>query len=430
MSIASNPCRLWRFAGPGSLVWALLAAITAGPAPAATWEVMPGAGALQRVLEQAASGDVLRLEAGVHSGPITIAKPVTIEGKSGTSVKGNGTGTVITVDAPDVTVRGLTVRGSGVLLETEDSGIFVTERGDRTVIAGNEITGNLIGVYLKGPDQARVTANRIVGRDDLRLNERGNGVQIWRSPGSIVEDNVIRAGRDGVFVTTSKRNIFRGNRFENVRYAVHYMYTNDSEVSSNLSTGNHLGYAIMYSSRIRVIGNRSIGDRDHGILLNAANSSVIEDNLVLAGPKKCVFIYNANKNRFAGNWFEGCGIGIHFTAGSERNAFSGNAFISNQWQVKYVGSRHIEWSHQGRGNYWSDNAAFDLNGDGIADRAYKPNDIVDQLVWRYPAARLLLGSPVLQLIRWAQSSFPAIFSGGVTDSAALMTPPKRPGGAG
>ena len=430
MSIASNPCRLWRLVGPGRLVWALLATIAAGPAPAATWDVTPGAGALQRVLEQAAPGDVLRLGMGVHSGPITLAKPVTIEGNSGTVIKGSGTGSVITVDAPDVTLRGLAVRGSGILLETEDSGIFVTGKGDRADIVDNEIAGNLIGVYLKGPDQARVARNRIEGREDLRLNERGNGVHIWNSPGSIVEDNVIRAGRDGVFVTTSKRNIFRGNRFENVRFAVHYMYTNDSEVSFNRSIGNHLGYAIMYSSRIRVIGNRSLGDRDHGILLNAANSSVFEDNLVLAGPKKCVFIYNANKNRFAGNWFEGCGIGIHFTAGSERNTFSRNAFVSNQWQVKYVGSRYIEWSHQGRGNYWSDNAAFDLNGDGIADRPYKPNDIVDQLVWRYPAARLLLGSPVLHLIRWAQSAFPAINPGGVTDSAALMAPPKRPGEAG
>ena len=427
MSIASNA---WRFAGPRYLIWALLATLTAGPAPAATWDVSAGARPLQDVLEQVAPGDVLHLKAGVHSGPITIAKPVTIEGESGALIKGNGTGSVITLDAPDVTLRGLAVSGSGNLLETEDSAIFVTERGDRAVVTDNQIEGNLIGVYLKGPDQARVIANRIKGRDDLRLNERGNGVQIWRSPGSIVEGNAIRAGRDGIFVTTSKNNIFRGNRFENVRFAVHYMYTNDSEVSFNISAGNHLGYAIMYSSRIRVIGNRSLGDRDHGILLNAANSSVLEDNLVLAGPKKCVFIYNANKNRFAGNWFEGCGIGIHFTAGSERNSFSGNAFVSNQWQVKYVGSRHIEWSHQGRGNYWSDNTAFDLNGDGIADRPYKPNDIVDHLVWRYPAARLLLGSPVLHLIRWAQSAFPAIYPGGVTDSAALMAPPQRPGEAG
>ena len=84
-------------------------------------------------------------------------------------------------------------------------------------------------------------------------------------------------------------------------------------------------------------------------------------------PEKCVFIYNANKNRFSGNWFEGCEIGIHFTAGSEGNEIAGNAFIGNRNQVKYVGTRYLDWSKDGRGNYWSDNPAFDLNGDGIAD---------------------------------------------------------------
>ena len=85
------------------------------------------------------------------------------------------------------------------------------------------------------------------------------------------------------------------------------------------------------------------------------------------GPEKCVFIYNTNQNRFRDNWFEGCEIGIHFTAGSEGNEIAGNAFIGNRNQVKYVGTRYLDWSRSGRGNYWSDNPAFDLNGDGIAD---------------------------------------------------------------
>ncbi len=155
-------------------------------------------------------------------------------------------------------------------------------------------------------------------------------------------------------------------------------------------------------------------------------TAIIEGNAVLRGGEKCVFIYNANKNQFRGNWFEGCRIGIHFTAGSERNAMSGNAFVNNQTQVMYVGTRFLDWSVDGRGNYWSDNPAFDLNGDGIADEAYRPNDVVDQIVWRYPAAKLLLNSPAMQVVRWAQSQFPGLHPGGVVDSAPLMKPPYVP----
>src|SRR5690606_29287777 len=100
--------------------------------------------------------------------------------------------------------------------------------------------------------------NIIVGRQDLRMNEAGNGVHVWNAPGSQVIGNDIRYGRDGIFVISSKENVFRGNRMRDLRYAVHYMYTNDSEVADNVSIGNHAGFAIMYSDRLKVMHNLSI----------------------------------------------------------------------------------------------------------------------------------------------------------------------------
>ncbi|NOZ66247.1 MAG: nitrous oxide reductase family maturation protein NosD, partial [Alphaproteobacteria bacterium] len=100
------------------------------------------------------------------------------------------------------------------------------------------------------------------------------------------------------------------------------------------------------------------------------------------------------------------------------------AFVDNRTQVKYVGTRWLEWSKDGRGNYWSDNAAFDLNRDGIADNVYRPNDLTDQILWRYPSAKLLVNSPAVQVLRWAQAAFPALHPGGVVDSAPLMKLPK------
>ena len=159
--------------------------------------------------------------------------------------------------------------------------------------------------------------------------------------------NEISFGRDGIFVLTSRDNVFRDNRFRDLRFAVHYMYADKGTVSGNDSAGNHVGYALMYSAGLTVEGNRSDGDRDHGLLLNYANGARIEGNAVVAGGEKCVFIYNSTKNVFRGNWFEGCQIGIHLTAGSERNAISGNAFLGNRTQVKYVGTRYQEWSDRG-----------------------------------------------------------------------------------
>lgn len=200
------------------------------------------------------------------------------------------------------------------------------------------------------------------------------------------------------------------------------MYANESEVSGNLSVGNHLGFAVMYSRHVKVIDNVSIGDRDHGVMLNFTNRSEVRGNYVRDGAKKCLFVYNAHKNEIADNRFERCGVGIHFTAGSERNAVTGNAFVGNRTQVKYVSTKWLDWATEGRGNYWSDFVATDLDGNGIADGTYRPNDSIDQVLWQQPAARLLMGSPAVQLVQWAQSAFPALMPGGVMDSAPLMRP--------
>jgi nitrous oxidase accessory protein len=261
--------------------------------------------------------------------------------------------------------------------------------------------------------------NIIVGSKNPHVNDRGNGVQLWNTPGSIVQGNHISSGRDGIFVTTSKRNSFVDNTMSNLRFAIHYMYTHDSTVEGNTSTGNHVAYALMYSNKLQVRNNISNGDRDRGLFLNSTNDSVFSNNRV-DGAEKCFFIYNANGNQIDNNSFSNCGIGIHFTAGSEGNAIFDNAFVDNETQVKYVGTRYIEWSHNGRGNFWSDNLAFDLDDDGIADQTYRPNDMVDHLIWKHPLAKLLLSSPAMQVLRWAQSEFPSLHPGGVSDSAPLM----------
>lgn len=441
---------------------ALLAAgVGARAAAAETFSLTAEVGDVQAVLDAAADGDEVRLAAGAYRGPLHIARRLTLSGAAGAAVVGPGKGSVITVSAPGAVIRGLDVRGSGRSLETMDSGIFVEQSARGAVVEDNRIEGNLFGIYLHGAADAIARHNTVIGLRQARMSEAGNGITVWNAPGAKVMDSDFRYGRDGIFAITSRNNTFSGNRFRDLRFGVHYMYANDGEITNNVSKGNTIGYAFMFSSRLVVRDNVSDHDRDRGILFNAANNSEIVGNTVIGGlqpadrwatsdnraadegvpqsvsgasapakgqrpgPEKCVFIYNTNKNVIERNWFEGCEIGVHFTAGSEGNDIAGNAFVNNATQVKYVGTRHLDWSKGGRGNYWSDNPAFDLNGDGLADTAYRPNDLVDRVLWTAPAAKLLINSPAVQIIRWAQAQFPALFPGGVIDSHPLMSPPAR-----
>ena len=400
-----------------------MGATVAAPAPAAA--ASPSADAavpLQSLIDGTASGGTLRLAPGRYAGRVQIDRPMALVGEPGAVVQGSGEGSVIRVSAPDVRIEGLTIERSGVDLPAMDSAILLERGAVRAVIRSNSLRGNLFGIYVHGANDALIENNTIVGRSDLRMAEAGDGVAIWNAPGTQVISNTMRYGRDGIFVRISRRNVFAHNVLRDLRFGIHYMYTHDSRIVGNRSHGNHVAWAIMYSERIELSDNVSDDDRDHGLMLNTTNRSTVARNVVRRGREKCVFVYNANFNELRDNWFEGCPVGIHFTAGSEKNTLSGNAYVGTRMQVKYVGTRFVDWASGGRGNYWSDNPAFDLDGNGIADRPYRPNDVMDQVLWTLPAAKALANSPAVQMVRLAQAKFPALYPGGVIDSAPLMRP--------
>ncbi len=401
-----------------------LALVVFSPVSAKVWDVPVQDGAIAETLAQAADGDTLRLSPGTYFENVVLDRPMFLDGMGHAIIDAGGTGSVITVTGDGVTVQNVTVQGSGNSHDTIDSGIQLKKTAYAPQILNNVVLGNLYGIDIHGAKDAMVQGNRIEGRLDRHMNIRGNGVYVWNAPGATVDNNDIRWGRDGIFVNSSKKNTFTNNLFRDLRFAVHYMYADNSIVANNVSIGNDLGYAVMFTTNVKVTDNVSIDDREHGVMMNYANKSEIRGNYVRGAKEKCSFLYNSNRNTFADNWFEGCGIGIHFTAGSQDNRILGNAFVGNRTQVKLVSTDWHEWSENGRGNYWSDNASFDVDGDGIGDQPYRPNDSMDHVLWTQPSAKLLLGSPAVQLVRWSQSAFPALLPGGVVDSHPIMKPVK------
>jgi nitrous oxidase accessory protein len=256
-----------------------LLVLLSSPLRAAELHVQPGAGTLANAIAGATPGDVLLLSGGTYLGPVTIDRALTLQGDGTATIDGQGQGTVITVTGNDVVLAGLTVTGSGGNNQAIDSGIKVVRGVERTRIEANRLTDNMHGVDIHGGRDTLVRGNTIEGRRNPRMNERGNGFYVWNSPGTVIEDNQVRWGRDGIFANASKKDIFRNNSFRDLRFAIHYMYTHDSEVSGNISIGNHLGFAIMFSDRVVVTDNLSLGDREHGVMLNFANGADVAFHL-------------------------------------------------------------------------------------------------------------------------------------------------------
>ncbi|SEK87318.1 nitrous oxidase accessory protein [Atopomonas hussainii] len=387
-------------------------------------------------LQAQADGSWL-LGSGTYVGNVVIDTPMTLRCAEDAILDGNGHGHVLDIRAANVVVEGCQLQNSGNNLTTLDSAVFIQRQASATVIRNNRLLAPAFGVWVDATQGVLIEGNQIIGPKDVRSQDRGNAIHLYAVSGAKARNNRVQFARDGIYIDTSNGNHLEGNVLEDVRYGIHYMFSHNNKVLYNQTRRTRTGYALMQSRQLTVIGNRSEDDQNYGILMNYITYSTLRDNhisrvqdgnagydgMIPGGEGKAVFIYNSQFNRIENNHFSDSALGIHLTAGSEDNKISGNAFINNRQQVKYVATRTQEWSQDGRGNFWSDYLGWDRNGDGLGDVAYEPNDNVDRLLWLYPQVRLLLNSPGIELLRWAQEAFPVTKSPGVRDSHPLLAPP-------
>lgn len=396
---------------------------------------------IQAVLDRLPPGATLRIPAGRHIVHLHIRKPVTLTGDAGAILDGEGHGDVIRISAPDVTLRGLTIVNSGRNLTHMNAGIFVERGAERVTIRDNRLDNNAFGIWLDACKGPRVIGNKVHGIPEIRSQDRGNGIHLYSVTEAEIRGNEIWETRDGIYIDTSQNNVLADNLLHDLRYGVHYMYSYSNKVIGNRTYNTRTGYALMQSKYLTVLDNESDRDSNYGMLMNYITYSTIAGNRVhdvqegtgyvtggdsVTGAEgKAIFIYNSQFNEIRDNLFADSDIGIHLTAGSEDNTVFGNSFLRNRVQVKYVATRDQDWSHEGRGNFWSDYLGWDLDADGIGDKQYEPNDAVDHLLWKYPIARILMSSPAIETLRWVQEQFPVLKPQGVRDSAPLMLPPEE-----
>ena len=397
----------------------LLVAVTMDAAAAKEWLVRPGE-AIGAVIERAAAGDTVQVERGYFSEHLVIAKPLVLKGVNRPTLSGGNSGDVIRVKAPDVVIEGLIIRDSGDDLTAQNAGIYVEPGADRVAVRGNTLAYNLFGIWLEKVNDVEVSNNIITGKRDHLSAQRGNGIQLYDTNGARIVDNNISFARDGIYVDISHHAVFRGNRIHHLRYGTHYMNSFYNVWENNESFLNRGGLALMEVRHQVVRNNRAWGNSDHGIMLRTIQDSVIENNVV-AGNGRGFFIYDAEYNVLRGNLVIGNRAGVHLWAGSIHNQVDGNDFIGNREQIRYVASRSEEWG-QRQGNFWSNYAGWDANGDGIGDIGYEADDIVDRLTWKYPLMKLLLNSPAVHTLRVVARQFPLLRSPGIVDKHPRMGP--------
>jgi nitrous oxidase accessory protein len=174
----------------------------------------------------------------------------------------------------------------------------------------------------------------------------------------------------------------------------------------------------MYSNRITLIENqmrRNRGASGYGIGLKDCDDIIVERNALL-GNRVGIYIDNSpsgvdSEGLVASNIVAFNEIGLLATPNTHDNVVTGNGFIENEEQVAVHGRGSLSanaFSREGTGNFWSDYAGFDRDGDGIGDLAYEPRSLFESLLAREPNLRFFLHSPAQEAIELTARAFPEL----------------------
>ena len=384
---------------------------------------------VQSAVNAAEPGDEIVIDGTIEERIIVDTPNITIRGATESAeparIDGGGTDTVVTIDAPNVTVTELQITGSGEERRTEDAGIDVNAT-DATIdsVRIDDVT---FGIWVSRAPNATITNNEISGAPDRDVSLRGNGIHLFEADGAVVTNNAITDVRDGIYYQWASDVIATDNRLWNLRYGVHYMYSDNNILAGNLAFNNDIGFALMVSENLTIIENQAVDNRDgpsqHGILIKDIDDSTISGNDIV-GNGNGLYVYNAQDNEIRDNLVLENAVGIHYTAGSSGETIAGNSFIHNDrpGQVTATSERST-WNATGYGNYWSDARTIDLDGDGTSQVRYQPAGAIEQLIDSQPAAAVFAESPAFDAVRLAESSFPVLGETGVVDQHPLTEPP-------
>ena len=249
--------------------------------PSTLVRAQEGAFDLRAAINAAQPGDTIVVPAGHYAGPLVLDMPITLEGEGQPIIEGNGQGDVITIQAPNVTVRGFVIRNSGDSLDQENAGI--TGLAPNLTIENNRFEETLFGVYLKEAPNSIVSGNTVLSKD-LPVQRRGDGIRVWYSASSTIEDNYVNGSRD-VVIWFSPDSVIRRNTVENGRYGLHFMFSDNQLLEDNILRHNSVGAFLMYGRGLimrRNVAYNNRGPSGYGFGLKDVDDIVAEGNRMVA----------------------------------------------------------------------------------------------------------------------------------------------------
>lgn len=372
---------------------------------------------LKEAIQMAVAGDTILVKKGTYKEyNIVVDKPLTIKGENYPIIDGEDKGEIIRVTSDHVTIDGLFIINVGTSYTSDHAAIRVV-RSEHFLIQNVVLEQLFFGIYIEKSSNGIIYHNKIIGDAQDEYNS-GNGIQLWYSKNVLVERNIVQKVRDGIYLEFSDNIIINENTStNNLRYGLHFMFSNDDLYTNNLFENNGAGVAVMFSKRIKMHHNtfrKNWGSAAFGLLLKEINDAEIKNN-VFEENTVGINIEGSNRIVYANNDFISNGYAVKVLGACYANTFEKNNFLYNSFDLSYNSKIN---DNVFKDNYWSSYTGYDLDRNGIGDVPYRPVKLFSYVVNKTPETIILMRSLFIDIIDFSEKVSPVF----TPDNLVDMTP--------
>ncbi len=374
---------------------------------------------LKKAIEIAKDFDTIILKKGTYKEHnIIINKPLTVIGKNYPIIDGELKGEIITIVSDNVTVDGLFIINVGTSY-TEDYAAIRVKKSKNFTIQNLVLEKLFFGIYLEKSKNGKVYHNKIIGNAVEEYNS-GNGIQLWYSNHIEIEHNYIEQVRDGIYLEFSDDCLIKNNiSTKNLRYGLHFMFSNNDIYQDNTFENNGAGVAVMFSNKIKMLNNifkENWGTASYGMLLKEITDAEIKGNTFKENTIG-INIEGTNRINYTNNNFISNGWAVKVRGACYTNTFIENNFLYNSFDISYNSNVNDTIFNK---NYWSNYTGYDLNKDGIGDVPYRPVKLFSYIVNRTPETIILLRSLFIDVIDFSEKISPVFTPDNLLDKNPLI----------
>ena len=374
---------------------------------------------LKTALDSCHSGDTVFVHGGnFKEGNLIVEKEIALIGLGWPVLDGEHQFEVISIKADHVLITGFKIQNSGHSSLEDMGGIKVYDSRHVSII-GNELINNFFGIYIQYSRNCLIRDNR-VGASQTEEQEIGNGIHCWKSDSLQIIGNEVSGHRDGIyfeFVTASI--IWRNTSSSNIRYGLHFMFSNNDAYITNIFRDNGAGVAVMFTKDVKMFNNTFIdnwGDAAYGLLLKEISDSYIFNNRFVSNTSG-IFMEGTSRIQVEQNIFKDNGWGMKIQASCMDNTIVRNNFMRNTFDVSTNGSLVL---NRFENNYWDKYEGYDLDKNDIGDIPYRPLSLFSVIVEKYPPAMILYRSFIVTLLDRSEKIIPTLTPGNFVDDTPAM----------